>query len=346
MLLVLFDLSSYPFLVDLDGFLEKEGLPKNIEDLLASAYADAGYRRVVEDLDPSGPRGSLETNDYRERILSFYIALALVSMTNDRRIYRAFAEAEAERVSMHHLNTRSREIIAVMRMLGYRVEEASEKELCSAIGFDGIYIKTKCYSYKIPLADYLRIASQAGLGDEHSLVNRPVSRGYVYIESREALAKLCEAIVRHRIEAMIRPITPIEAASKYLEGIRSIARKRFGEPGTEASDRGEQLSREKYLWIERIASKGLPDGRKRFILYVLTPYLATILKLDDDEVMRIVREFIDNSCRNYGKCEKIYDSWVRSCLRGARQKGIRPARIENLEEELRKAIESVISQEN
>lgn len=345
MYVVLSDLSSYPFLVDLGDFLEREGLPKNLEDLFGSIYAEAGYRRVIEDLVS---RGFVEsTSDYRERVLGFYIALALVSMTGDRRIYRVFAEAEAGRVFRSLLKADSREIMAVMNRLGYRVEEASEGELCSATGIIGptLALRLRCYAYKIPLADYLRIAARASIDDRYRLVNRPVSRGYVYIENRDVLSRLCAGIARLRIEAMIRPMQPIEAAKKYLDDILRTARERLGPLETEAGKVGEQYGVERYLWIEKIVSRGLPDGRKRFILYVLTPYLATILKLGDEDAVKVVREFIDNSCRNYGKCEKIYDTWIRSCLRGARQKGIKPSRLEKLEEELRKVIEGIISQE-
>lgn len=338
------DLSNYPFLVDLERFLEKEGFPKSIDDLLASAYAEAGYRRVIEDLDPSASSEKTPPNDYKEKILGFYIALALVSMTGDRRIFRAFAEAEARRIFRVLLNKDPREILGVMKMLGYRVEETSEKELCSVVDIEKSTFtpRFRCYAYKIPLADYLRIAAQIAIDDEYKPVNRPVSKGYVYIENREVLARLCSVISRTRIETMLRPIPAIDAAKKYLEGILDLARRRFGEPRIERDSRGGQQAREKYSWIEKVISKGLPDGRKRFILYVLTPYLATILKLEEEEAMKIVKEFIDNSCRNHGKCEKIYDSWIRSCLRGAKQKGIKPARLENLDEELRRAIESTI----
>ncbi|HWQ17231.1 MAG TPA: DNA primase noncatalytic subunit PriX [Sulfolobales archaeon] len=346
MVVAISDLSNYPFLENLEAFLEREGLPKSLEDLFLSTYAEAGYRRVVEDLDPRASMESPGFRDYRERILSFYIALALVSMTGDRRVYRAFAGAEAERVRRVLNDSDPEEIIDVMGRLGYSVERASERELCVAVGIDRstLGLSLKCYAYKIPLADYLRIAAQIAIDEEYRLVNRPVSGGYVYVE-RETLVKLCTDIVRHRIEGMVKPIPPIEAAKRYLENILNIAREKLGEVVIETRGGGEQYSKERYLWIEKVVSKGLPDGRKRFILYVLTPYLATILKLEDEDAMKVVREFIDNSCRNYGKCEKVYDSWIRSCLRGARQKGIKPARIEKLDDELRKYITEIISQE-
>ncbi len=96
-------------------------------------------------------------------------------------------------------------------------------------------------------------------------------------------------------------------------------------------------------WIEKVISRGLRDGRKRFILKVLSPYLVNVLKLSDEEAFERIREFIDNSCRNHGNCEKIYESWVRGDLRRVRSKGIKPAKLESLDDELRELINEVLS---
>lgn len=101
--------------------------------------------------------------------------------------------------------------------------------------------------------------------------------------------------------------------------------------------------RTRYRWVERIIERGLPDGRKRFILKVLTPYLVNILSLGDEEAFERLREFIDNSCKNYGNCEKIYDSWLRGDIRRVRSKGLRPAKLDSLDEDLRRIIEEVLS---
>ena len=96
-------------------------------------------------------------------------------------------------------------------------------------------------------------------------------------------------------------------------------------------------------WIERIISRGLRDGRKRFILKVLSPYLVNVLKLSDEEAFERIREFIDNSCKNYGNCEKIYESWIRGDLRRVRSKGIKPAKLESLDEDLKELIKEILS---
>ncbi|MEM4487460.1 MAG: DNA primase noncatalytic subunit PriX [Desulfurococcaceae archaeon] len=73
-------------------------------------------------------------------------------------------------------------------------------------------------------------------------------------------------------------------------------------------------------WVWEVVESGLPDGRKRFILYVLIPYLVNIVNKSEDEVLEVCREFLENSCRNHGKCSKVYDSWIRSVIRSARSR--------------------------
>ncbi|MEM1610479.1 MAG: DNA primase noncatalytic subunit PriX [Sulfolobales archaeon] len=341
---MLHDLSSYPFLVDLDRFLEKEGLPRSIEDLLVSRYAEIGFKRVIADIE--GVLNSSEGQDYIEKILGFYMGALLASMTEDRRIYRRFSEAEAERVYRHLLSSSPEDVIYIISLMGYRVEKAREEELCIAIGIErtSYGLKFRCYSYKTPLPDYLRILTATGISDpRYRLVNRPVSKGYVYIESKEMLARICSSLARMRIEGMLKPRPVHEAAKPYVDEIIRRAREKLGarEEDAKAEEGGHSVKR--YSWIEKIVSTGLPDGRKRFLLYVLTPYLATILKLEEEEALKIAREFLDNSCRNYGSCGKVYESWIRSAFKGAKQKGIKPARLEKLDEEVRKIIEEILS---
>ncbi|MEM4625076.1 MAG: DNA primase noncatalytic subunit PriX [Thermosphaera sp.] len=75
-------------------------------------------------------------------------------------------------------------------------------------------------------------------------------------------------------------------------------------------------------WIWKIVGTGLPDGRKRFILSVLVPHLVSLGK-DENDILVVCREFLDNSCRNFSKCDKIYDSWIKSVIRSAKARGFK-----------------------
>ncbi len=102
-------------------------------------------------------------------------------------------------------------------------------------------------------------------------------------------------------------------------------------------------------WVEEVVRMGLPDGRHRFILFTLTPYLATIKQVSEEEAIETVREFLEASCKNHGNCGKVYDSWVRSAFRGAKRKGIRPRGLRTWEErdpEVFKLIKAVLDGES
>ena len=88
----------------------------------------------------------------------------------------------------------------------------------------------------------------------------------------------------------------------------------------------------RYRWINQVVKWGLPDGRHRFILYTLTPYLANVLGLGEDDALNMVNQFISNSCRNHKVCTPVYSSWVRSALRGAKRKGLRPRGLRSWEQ--------------
>lgn len=332
-------LDCYPFLIDPEAFLRERGLPQNLEDLAGSRFFELGFERVLKDLGDSA--GDLEGLAYDERILSFHVAVALASMAG-RRVFRRVVEAEARRAGRCLEHSGPEEALDLLRTLGYSFEKAGERELCSPAGFDrrSGEVKVKCYSYKIRFTRYLRLLREAREKDPKlALVHRPVRYGHVYVEGR-ALLELAKELVRARIEALAKPYSPPEPLKPYIAKILELARSMGIEAPSEEDQRAGASIRIK--WIEDVVEKGLPDGRKRFILYALTPYLATTLEVEEEEALEIVRRFLENSCRNWGACSRIYEAWIRSSFRGAKRKKIKPTRLESLDEELRKNVESIV----
>ena len=96
-----------------------------------------------------------------------------------------------------------------------------------------------------------------------------------------------------------------------------------------------------YDWIEKVLEKGLEDGRKRFILYIASRYLVNVKGLSEDQAMEVIREFAKKKGSG-----KVYDSWVRSVLRGVKAKGLKPWTLKRLQErdpELFKQVEAVLN---
>jgi hypothetical protein len=44
----------------------------------------------------------------------------------------------------------------------------------------------------------------------------------------------------------------------------------------------------RHEWVEKIIENGLPNGRKRFILYVLSAYLENVRRLSEEEAIQVV----------------------------------------------------------
>jgi len=104
--------------------------------------------------------------------------------------------------------------------------------------------------------------------------------------------------------------------SKDIE--QKLVRKKARKPKAYGSLR---KIRERYQWVEEVLKiEGLEDGRKRTLFRIIIPYLANIKELDDEEILKIVKEWISKQ-RNEGK---IYDSWTRSAIKSARNADFKP----------------------
>lgn len=128
------------------------------------------------------------------------------------------------------------------------------------------------------------------------------------------------------------------AAEEFL---RSVCR----DPSLCGSTGGRAGGAGRYAWVEKIIERGVPDGRSRLILYVISRYLVNVKGLPPEEAEAVVDSFLDASCRNHGNCRKVYKSWVRNVLRHVARGGWRPWSLERLQREdpqLYQVVESVI----
>jgi len=151
----------------------------------------------------------------------------------------------------------------------------------------------------------------------------------------------------------LEPLNPADLPVAKIKMAIPTLQRHFVEPvetTTPVSVGGQALSTgrkpRRYEWVEKIIEKGSPDGRKRFILYVLSAYLVNVKRLSEEEALHVVQEFLENSCRNYSNCGKVYESFIRGDLRRVRSKGLKPVSLEKLREkdpELCSIVEKVIS---
>ena len=88
----------------------------------------------------------------------------------------------------------------------------------------------------------------------------------------------------------------------------------------------------RFEWVEKVVERGLPDGRHRFILYVLSAYLMNVKQLSIEEAFQIAKRFVENSCRNFNNCSKVYDSFILGDLRRVKTKGVKPLTLKRIRE--------------
>ncbi len=101
------------------------------------------------------------------------------------------------------------------------------------------------------------------------------------------------------------------------------------------------VDRRRYLWVEKLIELGVPDGRSRLILYVISRYLVNVKKLSIEDSERVVEAFIENSCRNHGNCGKIYKSWIRRVLESVKNGGWKPWSLQTIKERDRQLYEVI-----
>ncbi|WP_338600719.1 DNA primase noncatalytic subunit PriX [Sulfolobus tengchongensis] len=82
-----------------------------------------------------------------------------------------------------------------------------------------------------------------------------------------------------------------------------------------------------YSWIDKVLEKGLQDSRKRFILYVASRYLVNVKGVSEEEAINLLKEFYYKS-----QSGKVYESWLKSVIRGVKNKGLLPWSLKRIEE--------------
>lgn len=90
-----------------------------------------------------------------------------------------------------------------------------------------------------------------------------------------------------------------------------------------------------YQWIEKVLEKGMPDCRKRFILYVASRYLVNVKGMDENEAVKQLEEFY------YKNGGKVYESWLKSVVRGVKAKKLLPWSLKRIEEKDKEMYEMI-----
>jgi hypothetical protein len=125
--------------------------------------------------------------------------------------------------------------------------------------------------------------------------------------------------------------------------VKEIFKEVCGERGEHCWRPRRRAQKNRYEWIQKLIDAGVPDGRARLILYVISRYLVNVLGMSPEEAQREIEIFLENSCSKHGKCGGIYKSWIRSVIRGVSRGGWRPWSLERMKREDPQLYETVKS---
>ena len=214
--------AKYPFLADLRKYTEHVfGAPLGIKDILSiKEVHDAGVRRVEASL-----RNRWYSPSFREdiEVLSFYVALLLASAA-DPWALRKLADSESKLAVSMALSDKDRVTLTLATKLKVPLEYVgSDSNPCGhkvVVGVDTRRGKEviECYPFRIKIPLYLKLADPLLHDVKWKLVNRCVLGGYVYLNKRDAV-RILENAIKERIVSLAE-----EVASGVDNDVVSIIR--------------------------------------------------------------------------------------------------------------------------
>lgn len=213
-------LAKYPFTSAAREYVASWGV--RVEELAEVRHrrdVERALFRVREALE-RGEAAEIGLHDDPEvDVISFPIALMIVSAVGDGWLSRRWALAEAVRCEAFLSEEDPSIVVELLRELGIEVETTDQRE--------------KEYSefcdFKVRISDYLSNASRID-ALEWKLVNRVVKNGWVFLPKRDLARLAREAIIRRILERLSEvklPAVP-EILKRYVEEIRSRLASRRG----------------------------------------------------------------------------------------------------------------------
>ena len=199
------DWAKYPFLPGASRYISELGLDIREDLPELPPVLERAEERVREAIVRGRVDAELREEDVE--ILSFPVAVALVSAVGDDYLTRRYALAEAVRVHELLVGEREEKLLGVAEALGWRVKRVEAPPGAPA------------YRFAVHLLDYLRNA--VGFHDRRwKLVNRLVHRGEVYVSQGE-LARLLMEDVRRWVESRVKPEVR-GAPEVFMESVNRI----------------------------------------------------------------------------------------------------------------------------
>ncbi len=230
------DLAKYPFLVDLEKFMEERFGTRNWKLILdtSTPYTKIALERlklIIEQGENSIAKMPLLSTD--EEILSFYIMLILLGCIQDKRVIERVLTILTKRFSqfLRDESPKSLEAIATGIGIDLKYLGVCGKEIVIAKTLDGTDIKL-CFDFAVNIFDYLRITSKRlSQSTSWKLTNQIVLNGKVYL-NRDKAARLLEEAIYLKLKESVKPFEPPPELAAVVEELKNIVSKYYSSSQT------------------------------------------------------------------------------------------------------------------
>jgi DNA primase large subunit len=211
------DLAKYPFSVEASEYIQSLNI--SLTELDEAEFSNV-LERAEDRISKELTQGKLEEDwqDDEVEVLSYAVAIYLMTFVPDDRVRRRFAVAESKR-AYRFLRT---EADAKILHLATKTFRWDAKILA-------VQIKDAFYEFALSFRDYLRNAARMH-EPAWKLSNRILHGGYVYL-TKDEFARLLAEEVKRRILNQVASSPPPHPSSQLaprIERIRSIATSMIG----------------------------------------------------------------------------------------------------------------------
>ncbi|MEM0200938.1 MAG: DNA primase noncatalytic subunit PriX [Candidatus Micrarchaeaceae archaeon] len=233
-------------------------------------------------------------------LLSYVYARMIVSASGSLSTLKSFCHNEAKR-----------SIIALLEDTQENVEKITE-EL-------EIRIKKDNNLFLIGFEDYLRNMPKV---DEFKLIKQNLKNGVIKM-NKDELSKF----LFKRMEIEIQKNLPIPKSDLPKEALEYSKKLKIPVEKINVNLKNDS----KYLWINRLLSKPIPDVRHRTVNLILAPYFTTVLGLSEEEAIKVINRYIEK-CKEINPDTNVNETYIRYQVKYSKAKGMKPLSYEKAKE--------------
>lgn len=243
------DSSKYPFLINIDEFIEKKWPGLSLVELLLHNAAGILDKAIDNVKAIALGKTSLERSEGTEsEVMLFYATMLLIALTGNKWLLDRACLHYAKRSAGSLIKEPPENIVSIALALGVSISyspNASPRIPISARKGSIIY---KELPYNLPVEQYLKYARRIASDPKYSLVNQIVNSGKAYID-KETLVRILEERMFEYLREKFKPIEerPIQlkgVLEKVNEALSSVG---IASVGYSLDSKGARYVNESYL---------------------------------------------------------------------------------------------------